>query len=192
MVRASSSCRMSGRPKGLSRATCRYGRSAWLAGLRIGDRKALGSGVIAHANWRGSVDSSMFCPVGDGIYGIYDQICHPIYEVWTGAAAIDRAWSRHLNKKGTDGLRRQSPIAPLSGVVFSRVSWIALGDPLVDPCTHFLVTPRDPALTKLNPLGELPGLFEPRDVLEAVRDSERLELLFRNQQSVDLHRNTPC
>src|SRR5438270_2495948 len=28
----------------------------------------------------------------------------------------------------------------------------------------------------------------PRDVLETVRDSERLELLFRNQQSVDLHR----
>jgi hypothetical protein len=29
-------------------------------------------------------------------------------------------------------------------------------------------------------------------VLGAVRDSDRLELLLRYQQSLDLHRNTPC
>ena len=70
--------------------------------------------------------------------------------------------------------------------------WIASGDPLVNPLADFLITPRDTAKAKLYPLGELTGLFEPRDVLETVGDAERLELLLRYQQSVDLHRVTPC
>jgi hypothetical protein len=69
--------------------------------------------------------------------------------------------------------------------------WIASGDPLVDPLADFLITPRDTAEAKLDPLGELSDLFEARDVLEAVGDAERLELLLRYQQSVDLHRVTP-
>ena len=71
-------------------------------------------------------------------------------------------------------------------------SCIASGDTFGDPLTDFLVAPGDPALAKLNPLGKSIGLFEARNVLRAVRDADRLELLLRYQQSLDLHRNTLC
>ena len=81
---------------------------------------------------------------------------------------------------------------PVRSCFVSLRGWIASGDPIVNPLADFVVTPRDATKAKLHPLGELAGLFEAGDVLEAVGDSERLELLLRNQLSVDLHRNTPC
>ena len=74
----------------------------------------------------------------------------------------------------------------------SANGWIASGDPLVHPLLNLLEAPGDPALAKLYPLGKLSGLFEARYMLEAVGDAERLELLLRNQQPVDVHRFTPC
>ncbi len=67
----------SGRPKGLSRATCPLWPERVARWPPTGDRKALGSGAIAHANWRGSVDISMFCRFGGHIFGIND----PIYDL---------------------------------------------------------------------------------------------------------------
>jgi len=45
-------------------------------------------------------------------------------------------------------------------------------DPLGNPLHHFAVTPRNPTSAKLYPSGELATLFEPRDVLEAVRNAK--------------------
>jgi hypothetical protein len=48
---------------------------------------------------------------------------------------------------------------------------IAVSDTLGHPRADFRVTPRDAASAELNPQGEASLLFEPRDVLEAVRDA---------------------
>ncbi len=59
----------------------------------------------------------------------------------------------------TDPLRR-----PLEGGVWGNVR-VAFGDARVEPLLYLLQQPRDPVLAKPNPLGKLPGRFEPRDVL---------------------------
>ena len=65
------------------------------------------------------------------------------------------------------------------GSVVSFDAAIAQGDTLGNPIHHLAVTPRDPTRAKLNPFGKLAAVFEPSDVLEAVRNANRLELLLR-------------
>src|ERR1700692_1738119 len=95
-------------------------------------------------------------------------------------------------KRGTDGRAGSPQRAPFSGVIVSLESLVASSDAFGDPLADFRIAPGDPALAERNPLGKLLGLFEPRYVLRAVGDTDRLELLLRNQQSLDLHRHTPC
>jgi hypothetical protein len=58
------------------------------------------------------------------------------------------------------------------GSVVSFDAAIAQGDTLGNPFHHFAVTPRDPTSAKLNPSGKLAAVFEPSDVLEAVRNAK--------------------
>ena len=95
-------------------------------------------------------------------------------------------------KKGTVGLRRSPQKHPCQELLFSRGGWIASGDPLFDPLADFLVAPGDPALSELYPLGELARLFESRDVLETVWNSERLELLFETSSLSSCIVILPC
>lgn len=67
----------------------------------------------------------------------------------------------------------------------------AFSDPLLDPGFHFFRYPRYSAGAKLNPLGELAGAFQSRDVREAVGDAVgRLEFLLRYELPV--HRKSLC
>ena len=65
----------------------------------------------------------------------------------------------------TDPLRE-----PLEGGVSGNVR-VAFGDARVEPLRNLTQQPRDPVLAKPNPLGKLPGRFEPRDMLGRVRNT---------------------
>lgn len=53
-------------------------------------------------------------------------------------------------------------------VVYGR---LALSDADIEPFLHLRQQPRDPILAKPNPLRKLPGFFEARDMLRAVRNA---------------------
>lgn len=64
---------------------------------------------------------------------------------------------------------------------FEEENELSVADSLLDPGFHFLRDPRHPTGTELNPLGELAGDFEPRNVRGAVGYTvDRLEFLLRN------------
>jgi len=61
---------------------------------------------------------------------------------------------------------------------FEEENVLAVADSLFDPGFHFFRDPRHSTGTKLYPLGEFAGDFEPRDVRETVGDTvDRFEFL---------------
>lgn len=78
-------------------------------------------------------------------------------------------------------MHRQSPPPLRKELSSACMRSIAASDPLIDPPTDFLIHPGDPTLAQHDPVREFACLLEPRDVLEAVGDTECFQLLFRYQ-----------
>jgi hypothetical protein len=73
---------------------------------------------------------------------------------------------------------RKSPGLDTGALPFEEEDVLAVADSLLDPSFHFFCDPRYSTGTKLYPLGEFTGDFEPRDVRETVGDTvDRLEFL---------------
>lgn len=72
----------------------------------------------------------------------------------------DRSW----------GKTYATPPSPTASLVRGTLGVIAFSNAHVNPILYFLLHPSDPALTKLYPLGELPGRFKAGDVLRAIKN----------------------
>lgn len=73
-------------------------------------------------------------------------------------------------------------------MIYERV---AFGDAFVEPFLDLLKQPHDPVLAEPNPLGKLPGGFEPRDMLGRIGNAtDRSQLLLR-YDLLGIHRTTP-
>jgi hypothetical protein len=73
---------------------------------------------------------------------------------------------------------QKSPGLDTGALPFEEENVLAVADSLFDPSFHFFRDPRYSTGTKLYPLGELAGDFEPRNVRGTVGDTvDRFEFL---------------
>ena len=74
----------------------------------------------------------------------------------------------HPKRRGTGSEPIPQEPQKRVSVVYGR---LALSDADIEPFLHFRQQPCDPVLAKPNPLRKLPGFFEARDMLRAVRNA---------------------
>src|ERR1700693_4890438 len=93
----------------------------------------------------------------------------------------------------TGGDKKGTPGSYSGGCSFSGgVAVVVRGAERGDPGFYRRAMPRDSASTELYPARELPGLFEPRDMLVRVGYAiDRLQAFLVDEPKVS-HRNSPC